>query len=181
MSENIEHTTQTDKPTLKRYFLAIRKPIVVSTAISAVCTFLPISVIVTLRINSWVPTIISMVAVAICLVWAGKKSYRNFKPSIAQASFAGPVLIFFAYFIVDFISKIPYMFEPWESLEKHSGTLLGNPFFISLISIFSGYLLFFPIAMGLSAIGATLEKRKPSNTYQAPGCQGVEISAHEKD
>lgn len=154
--------------TVKQFLFAIRKPIYVAATINLFCSFAPISLQVTLGMVWWVLSVANFVATTVCLIWVGQIAYKNIKPSIVHASLAGPVLSLFSVFLVGLVSKFRYMSGDWEPPARVAGTLLGNKLVISLVASVSGYLLLFPITMGLAALGAVLERRKhqrqePSN------------------
>jgi len=158
---------QAQSLSLKQLLIAIRKPIIIATAINMLCTF---SLMATLHFNVvWFLGFVNFLAPIVCLVWAGRIAYTEVKPSIIHASLAGPALAFFSYFFVRLISNIRFLSSDWEPPARFADTLWGNPFLVMLIAPIVSYLVLFPIAMGLAALGAAYEKKKT----HGPGIQAI--------
>lgn len=160
IADNVVAAEMGSGSTVKRLLFAIRRPVYVVLSVNLFCAFAQTVLQVVLGPVWLVLKVADFCTTIACLLWAGQLAYRNIKPSIVHASLAGPVLSFFSLFLVELASRLRYVSGDWEAPGRAAGTLLANKYFMSFTLSLGVYLITFPIAMGLAALGAAMVRRK---------------------
>jgi len=161
------HTKKNNDINLLNFMFAIKAPIIVSTLASLFFTFLPYRIWI--PYNSWISWLSLSVSI-LCTIWAGYLAYVLLDKSLLRASFAGPVLVFFSFFLIGFIKRLNTFPKEWVPPDLVVGTIFQSKFLITLFTIGSTYLLLFPITMLFALIGAKIAKKMPSNPRVNADC-----------
>jgi hypothetical protein len=98
--------------------------------------------------------------------WAGWLLVTRAKVSPWAAAFSGPVLLFIDAFIFGYLPSLAI--GRFSSVAHHAPDklILGSPEFTTLIGFLVGYLLLFPISLGIAGIGAYIGVRDLRNSQR---------------
>lgn len=135
---------------MKRYLYTIRFLIIAAVMNSLIYQF------------TWLTTgglvVFSTVRIVIA-IWAGYTIVKSKVGTVAIASFAGPILLFFDHVLIGgMLGVITHDFSQLPATVLAGGPFQNQPRLAYLLGILMSFLMFFPVAMAVAAGGGLLAR-----------------------